>query len=86
MEKLPILRYKPQEMSVSQGIKLEMIGRKDSTPEANDYYFTRPNLPALIDLSKCVIFIHPWENDDGSFGAELVIKPYRRPPNKRAKR
>ena len=64
---------------MSQAIKLEMVGRKDSTREANEYYFTRPNLPGLIDLSKCVIFVHPWENDDGTFGAELVIKMYRKP-------
>lgn len=64
---------------MSQSIKLDLVGRKDSTSDQNEYFFTRPNLPASIDLSRCVIFVHPWEKDDGTFGAELVIKSYRRP-------
>lgn len=61
---------------MSQALKLDMVGRIDSTQDQNEYYFTRPNIPASIDLSKCVIFVHPWQKEDGSFGAELVVKTY----------
>lgn len=60
---------------MSQGIKLSMVGKLDSTESKNEYYFTRPDIPVLVDLSKCVIFIHPWEDGD-NFGAEMVIKKY----------
>lgn len=66
---------------MSQSIKLDMIGKKDRGE--NEYYLTRPNIPASIDLSKCVVFVHPWEKDDGTFGAELVIKTYRPRPKSR---
>jgi len=57
-------------------IKLNMIGRTDSTEDANEYYFARPQQVGLVDLSDVVFFVHPYENDDGTFGAELVIKKY----------
>lgn len=67
-----------------QALKLDMVGRVDS--EEKEYYFTRPNIPALVDLSKCVVFVHTWENEDGSFGAELVFKTYRRQPKSAARK
>jgi hypothetical protein len=69
---------------VGQSIKLKLLGRNDSTPQKNEYYFTRPNIPCLVDFSKCVIFVHPFEQEDGSFGADLVIKNYF-PPTKEGK-
>lgn len=66
--------------------RLPMIGRKDSTPPPDgpcDYYFTTTNLPALLDLRNTVFHVFPWENDDGSFGADLVIRQYD--PNHRSK-
>lgn len=75
-----------QETIVSQGLKLSMVGRIDKTRERNEYYFTRPNIPVSVDLSKCVVFVHPWEDKEaGSFGAELVFKEYRPPADKEAK-
>jgi len=71
---------------VVQQLKLDMIGKTDSTPNQNEYYFTRPNLPVLVDLSKCVIFVHPYEQEDGSFGAELVVKNYYPPAGKKGPR
>jgi hypothetical protein len=68
---------------MSQGLKLELLGKLDRTTEKNEYYFTRPNLPVLVDLSKCVIFVHPYENEDGSFGAEIVFKNYYPPKDKK---
>lgn len=68
---------------MSQQIKLEMLGRSDSTK--NEYYFTRPNLPIMVDMSKCVIFVHPWQDDDGTFGADMVIKTYSKPDKKGSK-
>ena len=66
-----------------QALRLEMIGKVDSTSDKNEYYFTRPDIPVSIDLSECVIFIHPWEND-GNFGATMVVKKYdgKRPPKR----
>lgn len=67
---------------MSQGaIKLKMVGKQDSTRDKNDYYFTVPKMPCLVDLSKVVIFVHPFDNEDGTFGAEMVIKEH----NKRKK-
>lgn len=57
-----------------QPLRMKAIGKKDRT--GNDYYFTRPDLPCLVDLSKIVIFVHPYDNEDGSFEADIVIKEY----------
>ena len=59
-----------------RSIKLRMVGKLDSTPEQAPYYFTHPDLPCLVDLSKCIIFVHPVTNQDGSLAADLVIKNY----------
>lgn len=67
-------------------LRFAMIGRKDKTPPPDgpcDYYFTTTNLPAMLDLRNTVFHVFPWENDDGSFGADLVIRQYD--PNHRAK-
>ena len=58
---------------MSQSIKLQAVGREDRNNKI--YYFTRPNLPASVDLSQAIIFIHPWEKD-GETGADIVIKQY----------
>lgn len=68
---------------MSQELKMEMLGRTDSTSDKNEYYFTRPNLPVSVDLSRCVIFFHPFEKDNGEFGGELIIKNYHPPGNNR---
>ena len=68
-----------------QQLKLELLGRIDASPEKNEYYFTRPNLPLNVDLSKCVIFVHPFEKENGEFGAELIIKNYHPPTNNRGR-
>ena len=57
-----------------RGVKFEMVGRRDK--DGTDYYFTTANVPMLVDLSKAVIFVHPWEDANGKFGADLVIKMY----------
>ncbi len=70
-------------------LKLTAIGKVDTN--GNDYYFTRPRLPCLVDLSKVVIFVHPWSEGDDSddenskFGAEIVIKEYDGPNRDRDK-
>ena len=68
---------------MTQGIHLDMLGRTDSTDEKSEYYFTRPNIPCLIDLSKCVIFVRPYTRTDGTFGAEMTVKTYRPPDHHR---
>lgn len=65
----------------SDAIRLTLVGRIDD--EGKEYFMTVPKLPvSVIDLTKVVIFIHPFEEDgedaDGNkkFGAEMLIKPY----------
>ena len=67
-------------MSNGTPLKFDMVGRTDS--KGDEYFFTRPNAPCLVDLSKVVIFIHPYDEGDKS-GAELVIKNYTPNSNKR---
>lgn len=73
-----------------QSLRLPATWREDRFE--HEYFFTRPNLPVLVDLSKCVIFVRPWEepicdengvpkkNADGSpqvkRGADIDIKMY----------
>lgn len=59
---------------MSQPLKLKMLGKLDS--RGDEYFYTRPDLPCMVDLSKVVIFVHPFDDGDGSFGAELVFKEY----------
>jgi len=54
-------------------IKFRAIGRQDGNHD--DYYFTTPKLPCLVDLNEVVIFMRPWEKD-GRFGLDVEIKPY----------
>lgn len=61
---------------MATSLKISMVGRLDTTAEKAEYYFTVPHLPCLVDLSKVVIFVHPFENSDGTFGAEMVIKEH----------
>lgn len=67
-------------MSASSALKLEAIGKVDR--DGNDYYFTTPHLACMVDLSKVVIFVHPWSEDEGEkgetgrFGADIIIKEY----------
>lgn len=65
-------------------LKLNLLGRKDS--DGNEYFFTRPNIPVLVDLSQCVIFVHPIDEEDGSSSAELVVKRYHKPLDKKRER
>ncbi len=63
-------------------LKFEMVGKTDA--QDNEYFFTRPNSPCLVDLSKVVIFVHPYEKskeEGGGFAADLVIKNYT--PNRK---
>lgn len=64
-------------------IKLDMVGRVGG--DDNEYFFTRPNMPCLVDLSKVVIFVHPYEKEGGGYGAELVIKTYEPKRSKKQK-
>lgn len=52
-------------------LKLDMISRVN--PEGKRYYFTTPDLPVMVDLSRVVVFLHP--SDDGTT-AELVFKKF----------
>jgi len=59
---------------MSQPLKLEAIARKNRYKQT--YYFTRPNIPCLVDLSKVVIFVHPVQFDNGEEGADIVFKTF----------
>lgn len=62
---------------MSQGIRMDMVRRLDSTENKNEYYFTCPDVPATLDLSKCVIFFYPVVDDGGKMSGELVIRTHR---------
>ena len=49
------------------------VGRHDSS--GNEYFFSRLHIP-FFDI---VVFIHPWEKENGEFGCEVVIKEYTGP-------
>lgn len=53
--------------------ELRMSCLRRSDQDGQPYYFTVPNMPATVDLSKCVIFIRPQQDSDG---VDIVVKPY----------
>lgn len=57
-----------------KALRMRMIGKVDRNKD--DYYYTTTSVPALIDLSNAVIHFYPDQEDDGSFGGELVIRHY----------
>ena len=59
------------------GVALRMRALRKFDKDGNEYFFTRPNAPFSVDLSQCVIFVHPLEEDaDGNCEADIVIKRY----------
>lgn len=53
-------------------LRLRLSGRKDVNND--DYYYALPDLPVLVDLQDVVFMVFPDEEDDGRFGADLVIR------------
>lgn len=53
-------------------VRLKMAGKLDRNND--EYYLLVPRLPMTIDLSKAVLLVHPYEDEDGSFGAQLTIR------------
>jgi hypothetical protein len=53
-------------------VRLKMAGKTDRND--NDYYLLVARLPMTIDLMNAVILVHPYEDDDGSFGAQMTIR------------
>jgi len=54
--------------------RLRMAGKKDRN--GDDYYVLVTKLPANLDLSNTLFILFPFEEDDGQFGADLVIRSY----------
>ena len=53
--------------------KFYMFGKTDRN--GDEFYLCAPEVPMFIDLSKAVLQVHPWEDDDGRrFGATLIVK------------
>ncbi len=58
-------------------LEFEAISRVDNPGE--EYYFTTPNLPVLVDLSSCVIFIRPYFDEErGQKRLQITIKAHDR--------
>ena len=53
-------------------VKLKMAGKTDRN--GDEYYLLVPRLPMTIDLMTAAILIHPYEDDDGTFGAHMTIR------------
>lgn len=60
-------------MAGNHGITFTAVGH---TAPDGDYYFARPELPALVDLSRCVMFFRPHggEEEGDKFSLDVVIK------------
>jgi len=57
-------------------IRIHLVGKQDR--KDNDYYYSVTELPAMVDLSRAVIFFFPGpEEPDGSFSGDLVIRKYK---------
>jgi len=56
-------------------IRIRMNGKKDQN--GNDYYLAVTQLPSSVDLSHTIFVLFPDEQDDGKFGADLVIRRYQ---------
>jgi hypothetical protein len=55
-------------------LSIRLIGKKDVN--GNDYYTSTTHAPVLVDFSKSVIHVFPYQEDDDKFGAELTFRHY----------
>jgi hypothetical protein len=55
--------------------EIEMEGRKDKN--GDDYYVAVTKIPVQLDLSNAVVLIFPWEKEDQTFGARMLIKKFQ---------
>ena len=53
-------------------VRLKMVGKTDRN--GDEYYLLVARCPMFIDLSQAALLVHPWEDENGKFGAQLTIR------------